>query len=203
LTRLFGAIGLLLVGRAFDAYPTIGIALGLALLAEAVFHRDARVVLFDIGIDMLDIVGHHLAQAGDLGLEGMHRLSEQLGQQVGIEPLEDVIQMARARHGLGHIEAIRLVQVEVGTKAQFQHEQRVIQQVGPPAWGGTQMFADPDQQGFEVGTLGMTGIAGSAWARRIDGIPVEEGEERAVTLHHRIGGYEVLHGQLVKLSRKG
>ena len=87
----------------------------------------------------------------------------------------------------------------MGTKAQFQHEQGVIQQVRTPAWCGTQMFADAHQQGFEVGTLGMTRIAWPALARRIDGIPVKEGEERAVALHDRIGGHEVLQSWLVKL----
>jgi hypothetical protein len=84
---------LLLVGRALDADVTIRVTCGLALFAIAILHRDARVVLFGIGIDVLHVIGDHLTQNGDLGLKGMHRLGEQVGKQVLVEPLEHVVEM--------------------------------------------------------------------------------------------------------------
>src|SRR5712691_9342707 len=47
---LGGAIGLLLVGAAFDAHAAIGVATGLTLLAEAIVDRLAQIVLTDPGI---------------------------------------------------------------------------------------------------------------------------------------------------------
>ena len=201
---LLGAIGLLLVGGAFDADATIGVTLGLAVFAIAVFHRDAWVVLFDIGIDVLDVVDHDLAQARDLGLERLHGLSEQLGKPPAVQSAQDGVQVAYAGHGLVETQAIECGDIQVWTEAQFQHQQGVVQQVGPPVRGRVEMFANPDEQGFDVGTGRMTG---ASWARRLSswlqGAPVEEGEERAVALHDRIGLNELVQRRLVKLLRDG
>jgi hypothetical protein len=95
--------------------------------------------------------------------------------------------MTHAGNGFVHIEAIGLVEVEMRTKAQFEHQQRVIEQVGPPAWGRQDIFADPDQGGFEISALGMSRIAWTALAGRIDGAPVEESEAGTVALHNGVG----------------
>src|SRR5437588_9651373 len=68
---LGGAIGLLLVGAAFDAYTAIGVATGLTLFTEAIFDRLAEIVLTDPGILVLDIDGHDLSQPWDF-LEASH-----------------------------------------------------------------------------------------------------------------------------------
>ncbi len=73
-----GAIGLLLIGRAFDAQATIGVALGLALFVVTLFDVSARIVFFHTRIDMLHIEGDGLAQAGDLVLQSPHGLVEQI-----------------------------------------------------------------------------------------------------------------------------
>ena len=79
----------------------------------------------------------------------------------------------------------------------------MIAQVGTPAWRGRKLLADSDEQRFEIGALGMTGVAWAALAGHIDGAPVEEGEQGAVALHHGIGSQEVLQSRLVKQPRKG
>ena len=55
-----------LVGTLFDAQPAIGIVDWLLVFLEAFGDIGAEVVFFDVGIEVLDIVGHHFAQAGDL-----------------------------------------------------------------------------------------------------------------------------------------
>ncbi len=49
----------------------------------------------------------------------------------------------------------------------------------------------------------MTWVAWPTLVGRIHRTPVEEGEQRPVALHAGISGQEVVHGRLVKLSRKG
>ncbi len=61
-----GAIGLYLVGALFDTETTIGIVWGLLVFLEAFEDVGTEVILFDIGIDVLDIVGNDFAQARDL-----------------------------------------------------------------------------------------------------------------------------------------
>lgn len=63
------------------------------------------------------------------------------------------------------------------------------------------MFVDPDQGGFQVGTLGMGRMAWPAQRGRIDAAPVKEGEQRAVAVHDGISIDEGVHGLLVKLPR--
>ena len=56
-----GAIGVVLVGAAFDAHATIGVAMGLTLLAEAILDGLTQVVLAHPGILVFHIEGHDLA----------------------------------------------------------------------------------------------------------------------------------------------
>ncbi len=64
------------------------------------------------------------------------------------------------------------------------------------------MFADPDQQRFDVGTGWMSWASGARWLGwRIQGRPVEEGKQPAVALHHGIGVDELAQRGLVKLLR--
>ncbi len=108
--------------------------------------------------------------------------------------------MPHTGHGFGHLKAIGLGQIDMRTKAQFQHEQGMIEQVGAPARGGEQVFADPDQRRFEIGTRRMGGATRAAWARRINGAPVKEGEAGTVALHHWVGVTHLLQGGRVKWS---
>ena len=61
-----GAIGLHLIGTLFDPQTTIRVVCGLLVFLEAFGDVGAKVVLFDIGIDVLDIVGDDFAQPRDL-----------------------------------------------------------------------------------------------------------------------------------------
>ncbi len=63
-----GAIGLLLVGTAFDAKPTIGVAGQPLRFVVAILDVDALVILFDPGVEVLDIESHRFAQPRDLCL---------------------------------------------------------------------------------------------------------------------------------------
>ncbi len=76
-----GAIGLQLVGTLFDAETTIGIVLGLLVFLEAFQDVGAEVVLFHVGVDVLDIVGHDFSQARNFLLQGLHALLKQVRQQ--------------------------------------------------------------------------------------------------------------------------
>ena len=67
------AIGLLLIGGAFDAHVAVRVAFGLAVFAIAVFHRDPGIIFLDPGIEVLHVEGHRFAQAGDVLFESQHR----------------------------------------------------------------------------------------------------------------------------------
>ena len=73
-----GAIGLQLVGTLFDTETAIGVVLGLLVFLEAFGNIGTEVVLFDIGVEVLDIVGHDFAQARNFLLQGLHALLEQV-----------------------------------------------------------------------------------------------------------------------------
>ncbi len=92
---------------------------------------------------MLDIKGHDVAQAGDFGVQRLHALLEQIRQQTRVQRPQDVVQVAGRGNRFRHIEAIGLREVDVQTKAQFEHQQRVIEQVGTPVRGREEVFADP------------------------------------------------------------
>ncbi len=82
---LGGAIGLFLVGAAFDAHAAIGVATGLTLLAEAICDGLAQIVLTDPGILVLHIDGHDLAQAWDF-FEASHARWRERGLADGGDP---------------------------------------------------------------------------------------------------------------------
>src|SRR2546421_9048172 len=108
--------------------------------------------------------------------------------------------MAHARHRFGHSEAIGLREIQVRTKAEFEHQQGMIEQVGSPARRREVVFADPDQGGFEIGARRMSGSAWPALARRIDAAPVKEGEASTIALYDGVGVAHLLQGGLVKWS---
>ncbi len=161
------------------------------------------IVLFDVGIDVLDVIGHDLAQAGDLALKSVDRLGEQAGEGLPIQVAQDGVQMAYAGHSALNAKTVGHAQIQMGTKAQFEDEQRMIQQVGPPAWCGTQVFTDAHQERFDVGRERM---GRPSWTSGGDGVqraPIKEGEELAIALHDRVGVDELAQGGLVKVRRKG
>jgi hypothetical protein len=80
-----GAIGLHLIGTRFDAQPAIGVVLGLLVILSAFRNIGTKVVLFDVGVEVLDIVGDDFAQARNFLLQGLHALLEQGAQQTWIE----------------------------------------------------------------------------------------------------------------------
>jgi hypothetical protein len=86
--------------------------------------------------------------------------------------------MAHAGHRFGHIKAIGLREVQVRTKAQFEHQQGMIEQVGTPTRRREQLFADPDQRGFEIGARRMGWPSWPAFLRWINGAPVKERASR-------------------------
>ncbi len=126
-------VGLFNVGTLFDADLAVRIARGLAVCAEAILHRDAWVVFAHVGVDVLDVVGDDLAQAGDFLAQGVHALLEHVGEVPSIEAAKPGIQPAHAGDGRGHVEAVGLGHVEVGTEAEFEDQERVIEQVSAPA----------------------------------------------------------------------
>ncbi len=58
-----GAIGLHLVGTLFDTETAIGVVRGLLVILAAFGDVGTEVVLFDVGVEVLDIVGDDFAQA--------------------------------------------------------------------------------------------------------------------------------------------
>jgi hypothetical protein len=146
---------------------------------------------------------HDVTEAGDFLFEGLHALGQQVGQQPGVQIAQDVVQVADAGNGFGHIEAIGLGEVDVWAKAQFQDQEWVIQQVGPPAWRGEEMFLDPDQGRFDIGTLGMPRIAWPALTGRIDRAPVKESEPGAIALHDGVNLAHLIESRLVKRTQNG
>ncbi len=64
---LFGAaVGLLLIGGAFDAQRAVGITDGNARFVVAIGDGGTRIVLLDPGLEVLHVEGDGLAQARDL-----------------------------------------------------------------------------------------------------------------------------------------
>ena len=195
ITILFGrAIGLLLVGTLLDAKFALRITSQPLDFVIAVFDIDPLIVLFHPGVDVFHIKRDDLAQARDLLLQIMDGGLEKRLQEAMIEMVLLVAQPPIAGNGARDIEAIGLAEIEVGTKAQFEHQEGMIQQVGAAARRAQQMFVDADERGFEVGTLGM---AGTAWAARLGWI-IKEGEVGMVALHDGISSAHALQGGLVK-----
>ena len=196
-----GAIGLHLVGTRFDAQPAFGVVLGLLVFLEAFGNIGTKVVLFHVGVDVLDIVGDDFARARNFPLQGLHALCKQVRQQALIQGFEHGVQMTHAGDGVCHVEAVGLRQVDVGAKAQFKHQERMIEQVGTPARSREVVLADPDQRRFEIGARWMGRPTWPTPGRWIDGAPVKEGEAGTVALHDGIGVAHLLYGGLVKWSR--
>ena len=101
-----------------------------------------------------------------------------------------------------HIEAVRLLHIEGGTKAQFEDQQGMLQQEGAQGWHGGFLFTDTHQKGFGESTLGMSR---SAWAtgagEPIGGTPIQPGKQAMIALHQGISGNDLADRLLVKLLR--
>src|SRR5205823_1948948 len=83
----------------------------------AILDVDAWIVLFDPSIDMLDIEGHHLAQSGDLLLQGDDGGLQEGLQEVLIQALQFLGQPVAAGKGFVDVEAIGSVGIEHEVKA--------------------------------------------------------------------------------------
>ena len=120
--------------------------------------------------------------------------------QLGAQP-------AIAGDGASDIEAVRRVGGffggSVGAKPQFQHQPGVLQQKGAQLRAVGFAFAQADEERFEVSVLGM-GTRATLVARcvlLIDLVPIEEGKESAVVLHHGVGFTQTGQRILVKGRR--
>ena len=79
------AVWLHLVGTLFDTETAIGVVLGLLVILSAFRNIGTEVVLFDIGVEVFDIIGDDFAQARNFLLQGLDALCEQVRQQTWIE----------------------------------------------------------------------------------------------------------------------
>ena len=85
MTSMPRPVRLFFIRTGLDAHAAIAVALGLAVLAEAILDVLARVVFAHPGIDVLHVVSDRFAQAGDLLEQGLHGGGEQLFEQAVIE----------------------------------------------------------------------------------------------------------------------
>jgi len=115
-----------------------------------------------------------------------------------------LIEPANRGQGALHIEAVRLLHSEGGTKAQFEHQQRVFQQDGAQGRHGGFLLADTHEKGFGESTLGMsraTRASGRPW--RIKGTPIQQGKQGAIPLHQGVRSDDLAYRLLVKVVRDG
>lgn len=107
-------------------------------------------------------------------------------QEGGVQMLRPVAQRAVAGDGALHVEPVGLRGVPHRTKAQLQHEQRMLDQELAPVRDLHLLFTELDQQGFDVGRprMGRRARPGTAGVPLGDDAPVQAGEEGAVALHH-------------------
>src|SRR2546421_11380068 len=89
-------------------------------------------------------------------------------QQLGIEVLQVLAQPVVTGNGLLDIKAIGLRGIEVQAKAQFDHQQRMLEQEAPQLARIYQAFANAQQKGLEVGAFGMCGSS----TCRVVGLPL-------------------------------
>ena len=198
-----GAIGLLLVGGAFDAQRAIGVACELLIFLEALFDVGTRVVLFDVGVDVGDIEGHGFAQARDFLTQSLDGGDEQ-GLQHGLrEGTLFLGEPASRGHGALDIKAVGLAAIEHGTKAQLEHEEGMLHQVAAQLGTMLEPFLDFEQQCLDIGAVGMGTLArlGRLKQRLRYRAPIEEGEEAAEALDNWVIGLHERQGVLVKDAR--
>src|SRR5712691_11648714 len=117
-------------------------------------------------------------------------------QQLGIEALQVLAQPVVTGKGLLDIKAIGLRGVQVQAKAQFDHQQRMLEQEATQLTGVAQAFAYTQQKGFEVGAFGMS----RSPTRRVLSLPllnsgpIQQGKEGAIVLDQGIMLEQSRHG---------
>lgn len=139
--------------------------MGLALFTEAISDGLARIVFAHPGILVFDIEGHDLTQPRDCFLQGAHRGVEEVLQVAVLKRALFFAQPAFTGHGPLHIKAIRQIAVEHRTKAQFQHQQGMLDQKGAHLATIVVALLDFHEQGFDVGAFGMWAFARSGRIR--------------------------------------
>ncbi|HET7637680.1 MAG TPA: hypothetical protein VFK47_02975, partial [Ktedonobacteraceae bacterium] len=198
-----GAISLLLIVAAFDAHFAVWVACGLLVFTEAITQSHARIVLFDPGVDMLDIKGDDFPQAGDLVLESANRGVQEGLQQGRITGAQFLAQPPVTRKGVVAVKAVRGAGIQCKLKAQFDDEQGMLEEEAAQVTGVDQAFADADEEGFEVGTFGMSRSSASRalLLALLDEGPIQQGKEGAVVLDQRVMLKQSSHRRLVKEVR--
>ncbi len=181
------------------------IASRLAVGVIAVSDIRFQVVFLHPGIDMRDIDGHSLAQGGDFLLEGLDGLAQQRTRQRIVQRLLLVAQPAVAGYGLRHIKSIELGRISHRVKAQFQHQQRMLEQKAAQLGHVGFVFTQLDQQRLEIGCFGMWRLAGPrSLGRALRYLaPIQQGEERSIALHNRVVFKLRCQPTLVKPGRSG
>jgi hypothetical protein len=135
-------------------------------------------------------------------LERLDGLLEEVSQQTRIKGAQLLAEPAGRGHGALCIEAIRLPEIQERAKAQFEGQERMVEQEGAQSRHGRLLFAETDQKGLRVGALGMSGASWTTWS--VTGItksPVDEGEHSTIALHNGIDGHHGGYHLLVKLAR--
>lgn len=154
---------------------------------------------------MLHVEGDDFTKSRDLFFEIPHRGSQKCLEQVGIEGAQFLTEPKAARQGLFGIKAIRRVLVKCEMKAQFEDEQRVLEQEATQLAGVDHAFANADEEGFEVDDFGMTmgaTISRAAGLPLLDNGPIKQREESAVLLHNGIMLKQSGESRLVKEKRR-
>ena len=198
-----GAVRLLLIGGAFDPKPALGITRQAFGFVVAFGERDARVVLFDPGINMFHIEGDGLAQTGNFGLQSGHRTGEQVVQEVWIQGMQFLAEPEPTRQTVLRVKAIVQSGIKHQMEAEVDDEQGMVEQKASQLTRVDEAFANADEERFEVGGLGMSRSAtrGALLLPALDDGPIHERKESALLLHDGISIEQVEHGGLVKAVR--
>ncbi len=88
--------------------------------------------------------------------ESLHGLCKEIDQQARVKGAQLLIEPTNGGQGALHIEAVRLRDIEGGTKAQFKHQERVFQEKSTQSRHGSFLFAHAQQKGFGISVLGMS-----------------------------------------------
>ena len=103
---------------------------------------DAWIVFAHPGIDVLHIEGHGFAHARNFLPKGMDGGMEEILQKRAIQLLQLLAQPICTRNALLGIKTIRLAGIEDQTKAQFNHQQGMLEQKVPQVRGVAHVLLD-------------------------------------------------------------
>src|SRR2546430_2800197 len=197
------SILLLLIGAPFNSNFTIRISFGLFVFTETVSHTFTWIILSHPRIDMFHVKSDCFSQTRDFLLQGTDGGMQQILKHPMIEAVLLLAKPAIRRHRTLHMKPVWLVPCQLWPEADLEHQERMFYQEATQSRAGLQAFGHFDDEGFDIGTLGMRTLTWTRGIHRRFGhhAPIKLVKKRTIALHERIMREHQGHGPLVKEAR--